>query len=343
VDLLGNDCDDQVGSSASTSSQTHHPSAMLPPTASPYTPFHKQHHNPSYASVIPIDMRSYPQVSTPGDPPNMSTTSFSFQAHQMHNQFSPLPPRMLGSVPPSTQYSQASTSGHPQNMSATTSCSSQSHLPAQMKNQFSSLHASGMMASAPLHTQQSLFMGPFRLKWVEGTRISKCYGCARNIQNPPIQRPDDLVIVCRDLRQFRDQTTGLLTTSTAPQNCHFHLNRMCVLTRYPTFIPSMLVIDREFVPLLQAEHTNRLATSFGINVPMWFIDRRWKSSFCYSYVRLKQSYVRLKNALRRSRTFRRVANGKSRIFLLPSVALYIYIHYDYVLQSSNIFNTYMFR
>ena len=268
VDLLGNDCDDQVGSSASTSSQTHHPSAMLPPTASPYTPFHKQHHNPSYASVIPIDMRSYPQVSTPGDPPNMSTTSFSFQAHQMHNQFSPLPPRMLGSVPPSTQYSQASTSGHPQNMSATTSCSSQSHLPAQMKNQFSSLHASGMMASAPLHTQQSLFIGAFRLKWVEGTRISKCYGCARNIQNPPIQRPDDLVIVCRDLRQFRDQTTGLLTTSTAPQNCHFHLNRMCVLTRYPTFIPSMLVIDREFVPLLQAEHTNRLATSFGINVPM---------------------------------------------------------------------------
>jgi hypothetical protein len=70
----------------------------------------------------------------------------------------------------------------------------------QMENQFSSLHASGMMASAPLHTQQSLLIGPFRLKWVEGTRISKCYGCARNIQNPPIQRPNDLVIMCRDLR-----------------------------------------------------------------------------------------------------------------------------------------------
>ena len=46
----------------------------------------------------------------------------------------------------------------------------------------------------------------FQLKWVQGTTVKKCYGCGDNIQNPPVQRPDDLVVVfvvvCWDFRQY---------------------------------------------------------------------------------------------------------------------------------------------
>ena len=61
----------------------------------------------------------------------------------------------------------------------------------------------------------------FQLKWVQGTTVKKCYGCGGDIQNPPVQRPNDLVVVCRDFRQYRDRMTGQLTRNSTPQNVHF--------------------------------------------------------------------------------------------------------------------------
>ena len=48
----------------------------------------------------------------------------------------------------------------------------------------------------------------FGLKWVEGTKVSKCYRCGGIIKNPPENHPDDLIIVCRDIREYRDISTG---------------------------------------------------------------------------------------------------------------------------------------
>ena len=63
----------------------------------------------------------------------------------------------------------------------------------------------------------------FLLKWLMGTRVSRCYGCGGVIQNPPLNCPDDLIVMYRDIRQFRHRITGQLTTSEGPQNVHFHL------------------------------------------------------------------------------------------------------------------------
>ena len=105
--------------------------------------------------------------------------------------------------------------------------------------------------------------GAFQLKWVQGTTVKKCYGCGGDIQNPSVQRLDDLVVVCRDFRQYRDRMTGQLTRSTTTQNVHFHLRWQCILTQYPRFHSGLLVISPAFQALLHQEHRHRLSVNFG--------------------------------------------------------------------------------
>ena len=108
--------------------------------------------------------------------------------------------------------------------------------------------------------------GAFQLKWAQGTTVKKCYGCGGDIQNPPVQLPDDLVVVCRDFRQYRDRMTGQLTRSTTPQNIHFHLRQQCILTRYPRFHSGLLVISPAFQALRHQEHTHSLSVNLRWNV-----------------------------------------------------------------------------
>ena len=69
----------------------------------------------------------------------------------------------------------------------------------------------------------------FLLKWLVGTNVSRCYRCGVAIPNPLQDVPDDLVIVYRDFRRYRDQQTGQLQCTDAPQKVHFHLR----VTRSP--------------------------------------------------------------------------------------------------------------
>ena len=80
----------------------------------------------------------------------------------------------------------------------------------------------------------------FQLKWVQGTTVKKCYGCGGDIQNPPVQQPDDLVIF-QDFQQYRDRMT-----SSTPQNVHFHLWQQCILMHYPRFHSGLPVISPAF-------------------------------------------------------------------------------------------------
>lgn len=103
----------------------------------------------------------------------------------------------------------------------------------------------------------------FVLKWLVGTKVSRCYGCGGGIQNPPLNCPDDLVVMYRDIRQFRDRVTGQLTASAEPQNVHFHLRLACVQARYPHFMPACLHVSPDFVTKFRVEHLNRLLLEFG--------------------------------------------------------------------------------
>ena len=65
--------------------------------------------------------------------------------------------------------------------------------------------------------------------------VSKCYGCCEKIQNPSKLTTDDLVMKYKDIHQFGDPVTRVLQHSDAPQNVHFHLQSVCVRTRYANF------------------------------------------------------------------------------------------------------------
>ncbi len=86
----------------------------------------------------------------------------------------------------------------------------------------------------------------FYLKWVNGTKVSKCCGCGGIIKNPPEKCPDDLIIFCRDIQEYRDRITGQLQRSSSAQNVHFHLRRECLMLRYPSFHVGLLSITPAF-------------------------------------------------------------------------------------------------
>ena len=114
-----------------------------------------------------------------------------------------------------------------------------------------------------INPQQLASVPNFYLKWVQGTRVSRCYGCNGIIQNPPLHRPDDLIVFCRDIREYRDRFSGQLQRSASAQNVHFHLRNECILMKYPGFSVEFLKIGPEFIPYLQQEHLRHLAVNFG--------------------------------------------------------------------------------
>lgn len=103
----------------------------------------------------------------------------------------------------------------------------------------------------------------FTLKWLAGTRVTRCYGCGGDIQNPPLDAPDDLIIVYKDIRRYRDKHTGQLHCTNTPQNVHFHLRIACVRAQYPHFTGRCLLVPMEFAPRFRLEHFNRLTSEFG--------------------------------------------------------------------------------
>ena len=109
----------------------------------------------------------------------------------------------------------------------------------------------------------STFSKPFLLKLVRGTTVSKCYGCGKDIKNPPSFGPDDLVIVHRDMRYYRDKETGQRQCSKVPQNIHFHLRNNCILAQYPHFSRDDLLVQPEFLAYLRVDHLERLHEEFG--------------------------------------------------------------------------------
>jgi hypothetical protein len=120
---------------------------------------------------------------------------------------------------------------------------------------------SNLPASANIGQTQSC--SSFRLKWLPGTRVRKCYGCEKEITNPPQAVPDDLVVVYRDIRQYRDPNDGLVKYTNQPENVHFHLKLECIRAKYPSFVGSDLVVQQQFPPLFKLDHVQRLVGEFG--------------------------------------------------------------------------------
>ena len=74
------------------------------------------------------------------------------------------------------------------------------------------------------------------------------------MQNPPKLAADDLVVAYKDIHQFRNPVTGVLRYSDAPQHAHFHLQSVCVRTRYPNFSYTWLNVPLQMQQSLSPLH-----------------------------------------------------------------------------------------
>ena len=76
-------------------------------------------------------------------------------------------------------------------------------------------------------------------------------------KSPPKLAPDDLVMAYKDIRQLRDPLTGVLRYSDARQHFHFHLQSVCVRTRYPNLNYTWLDVPLQMQHSLSPLHFQR--------------------------------------------------------------------------------------
>ena len=104
----------------------------------------------------------------------------------------------------------------------------------------------------------------FALKWVDGTTVTRCYGCGMEIPNTPKIPLEELVVVSCDYREHRHRVTGQIQYSSNIQNRHFHLRVSCVLARCNNFVPADVVVPIHFLPYLSNGHKEIIKNKLGI-------------------------------------------------------------------------------
>ena len=112
-------------------------------------------------------------------------------------------------------------------------------------------------------TQQQV-SNNFFLKCVNGTNVSKCYGCNGRIPNPPTTPLENLIIARKDVRHYRRRTNGQLQCPSQPRNLHFHLSLRCIVVKYPMFLRSDLKIDQDMYAYLTPKHKMKLFSEFNV-------------------------------------------------------------------------------
>ena len=227
----------------STHQQSFYPSQAMPafPTI-PQIPSVQQPsiHSPSAMSAM-WTLPSASQTPSSCSDPLTHTAAMRCSASQVHvSQYS-----SMASFPnPPSNFR-----GHyvPHN-SLTTNAYQSSRFPHPLlpNSQESQNSAFQTMPTSSTTSQVAGVPSSFYLKWVEGTKVSKCYGCGGIIKKRPENRPDDLIIFCHDIQEYRDRLTRQLQQSSSAQNVHFHLRRECLVMRYPAFHVGLLSITPAF-------------------------------------------------------------------------------------------------
>ena len=235
-----------------TPSSSSVPSLSVPAYPAPL------HSSSSHSMSSPYQIRpttpsssSVPSLSVPAYPAPLHSSS----SHSMSSPYQVRPTTPSSSSVPSLSVPAYSA---PLHSSSSHSMSSPYQLRPTTPRQHPECQPSGIF-------QPPSTPGPnkFNLKWVSGPRVSKCYGCDMKISNPPEFVPDDLIVVYRDVREYRDRITGQIHRSASAQNVHFHLRAGCILKRYPHFNPGLLNISADFIRSMLPEHLQRLFTEFG--------------------------------------------------------------------------------
>ena len=110
--------------------------------------------------------------------------------------------------------------------------------------------------------------GGFRITFLQlcSPLVRLCYGCSQTLKPGGMiaTPPNDLVIMTRMNRQYRDNTTGEMRSKEG--NLYFHLNVHCIRRKQPYFSPQIATLSDETAPYLTQAHLHFLR-AFGLNLP----------------------------------------------------------------------------
>ena len=174
------------------------------------TPYQVRPTTPSSSSVPSLSVPAYPaplhsisghSISSPyqvrpttpssSSVPSLSVPAYPAPLHSSSSHSMSSPYQVRPTTPSSSSVPSLSVPAYsaPLHSSSSHSMSSPYQLRPTTPRQHPECQPSGI--SQPPSTP-----GPnkFNLKWVSGTRVSKCYGCDMKISNPPEFVPDDLIV-----------------------------------------------------------------------------------------------------------------------------------------------------
>ena len=139
-------------------------------------------------------------------------------------------------------------------------------------NQPSGATYSSMVYARPSSSQScggsSHAYGGFRITFLQlcSPVVRLCYGCSQTLKPGGMiaTPPNDVVIMTRMNRRYRDNTTGEIRSKEG--NVYFHLNIHCIRRKQPYFSPQIATLSDETVPYLTQVHLHFLR-ALGLNLP----------------------------------------------------------------------------
>ena len=112
---------------------------------------------------------------------------------------------------------------------------------------------------------------PYYLRWLQGSRITTCYGCGNkfrpSINHPPPPEPYDAVLCRKQIRSYTPKGTVGLKFTLKPENVFFHLKRSCVEMKNSDGVTaeSLLLSDVD-KQNLKTSHKMMFRKEFGVIV-----------------------------------------------------------------------------
>lgn len=109
----------------------------------------------------------------------------------------------------------------------------------------------------------------FHLKWLEGSRVTTCYGCNNKFRAtaddlvPP--DPYDVAITRKQIRAYTPRGSTGLRFTVKPESVFFHLKNSCVASQCSDPVnEKSLIISEEDKLKLKISHRNMLRKEFGL-------------------------------------------------------------------------------
>lgn len=112
---------------------------------------------------------------------------------------------------------------------------------------------------------------PYHLRWLEGSRITTCYGCGNRFRTsmhdavPP--EPYDVVLSRKQIRAYTPKGSSGIRFTAKAENVYYHLKKSCVIRKSSDAVnEKSLIISNSDRDKMKISHKVMLRKEFGVRV-----------------------------------------------------------------------------